>query len=92
MPITIHDQPTYALDCDRDQTPAEHDDGTPHLFDTEDAARKWARDNGWQVTTTTGEQLLCTECAIDAANEREHAEEIAAAVEYSLGVDSGWRL
>jgi hypothetical protein len=26
----------------------------------EEAAIKWARDNGWQVTTTTGEQLLCT--------------------------------
>lgn len=85
MPITTHDQPTYALDCDRCDAPAEHDDGTPVLFAEKTTAQTWARDNGWQTTTTTGEQLLCTECAIDAANEREEAEEIAAAVTYALG-------
>jgi hypothetical protein len=85
MPITRHDQPSYALDCDRCQIPAEHDDGTPTLFAEEATAIKWARDNGWQVTTTTGEQLLCAGCGIDAANEREHAEEINAAIEYAMG-------
>jgi hypothetical protein len=85
MPITIHDQPSYAIDCDRCDAPAEHDDGTPVLFAEKHAAATWARNNGWQVTTASGEQLLCTECAIDVANETEHAEEIAAAVQYATG-------
>lgn len=88
MPVTIHDQPSYAIDCDRCDTPAEHDDGTPTLFTEEDAATTWARNNGWQVTTSAGEQLLCTECAIDAANEQEHAQEIAAAIQYATGDQS----
>lgn len=85
MPIITHDQPSYAIDCDRCDTPAEHDDGTPTLFDDKDAAHNWARNNGWQAATTNGEQLLCNECAIDAANEQEQAQEIAAAVQYALG-------
>ncbi|BBB01052.1 hypothetical protein RVR_8288 [Actinacidiphila reveromycinica] len=81
MPITPLTKPTYALDCDRCGIPAEHDDGTPTLFESEDAARAWARDNGW----TVGDELLCTQDAIDAANQREHDEEIAAAIQYAMG-------
>jgi hypothetical protein len=81
MPIALHAQPSYALACDRCDIPAEHEDGTPTLFDTKDAASAWARDNGWRV----GDEFLCRDDAVDAANERDHAEEIAAAVQYAMG-------
>jgi hypothetical protein len=80
MPITLHDQPSYELTCDRCGAPAEHDDGTVVLFDTKATTRAWA-----SAEASIGDELLCAEDAVDAANEREHADEIAAAVQYAMG-------
>jgi hypothetical protein len=86
MPIARHDQPTYAVDCDRCDATAEHDDGTYALFVSEDAANQWARDNGWR--SSEHDQLLCTDCGIDAANEQEQFDEITAAMGFAMGADT----
>lgn len=86
MPITQHDQPVYKLvcgntDCLSEDWTALDQDHEIKYFDSQQAARDWGRLNGWDV----GDPVLCPADSAEARDRREHAEEIAAAINYALG-------
>jgi hypothetical protein len=81
MPITQHDQPVYKLicsndDCTADDWTALDEDGYTKYFDSHAHAREWGGLNGWETSPT----VLCPADAAEAREQREQAEDIAAAV------------
>jgi hypothetical protein len=85
MTITQHDQPVYKLVCDNtdcwhgDQTAVDEDNRTRY-FETRTDARDWGGLNGWQTDDT----VLCPADASEAREQREQAEDIAAAITDAL--------
>ncbi|MFE3031538.1 hypothetical protein ACFXKY_07805 [Streptomyces canus] len=85
MPITPHEQPVYKLVCDNpdcvhgDWTALDEDSRTRY-FETRTDAHDWGQLNGWQVD----DQVLCPADAAEAREQREQAEDIAAAVADAL--------
>lgn len=81
MPITEHDKPVYKLicsntDCGSDNWTALDEDGYTKYFDSQAHAREWGGLNGWHVDTP----VLCPADAAEAREQREQAQDIAAAV------------
>ncbi|MFC8339243.1 hypothetical protein ACFUJX_19845 [Streptomyces rubiginosohelvolus] len=81
MSIALHTEPVYALACNNCDTPAEVE-GEGHLwrFDSPELARDWAHVNGW---TGNAHTTLCPPCTAEAREREDHAQEIAAAVQYA---------
>jgi hypothetical protein len=85
MPITEHDKPVFKLvcsntDCTADDWTALDEDGYTRYFDSQAHAREWGGLNGWQL----GDRVLCPADAAEAREQREQAEDIAAAVTDAL--------
>lgn len=59
MSIVEYKRPVYSVQCDRCDIDGADDYGLPIRHDTDDAARRWALDQGWQVPEHAGEELLC---------------------------------
>lgn len=82
MPITLHDKPLYTLACDTCDYVADEDDEGTQLFDSPADARTWGQAAGWR--TLPDSPVLCPACAEEAGHAEDHAQEIAAAVQYAL--------
>lgn len=85
MPITQQVEPVYKLvcsntDCMSGDWTALDEDGRTRYFETRTDARDWGALNGWEV----GDRVLCPADAAEAAERREQAEDIAAAVADAL--------
>lgn len=86
MPITQQEEPVYKLvcdnaaDCDSEDWTALGEDDEIKYFDSKQHAREWGRVNGWEV----GDRVLCPREAAEAREQREQAEDIAAAVAEAL--------
>lgn len=85
VPITEHDKPVYKLTCSNehctsDDWTALDEDGHTKYFDSHAHAREWGGLNGWSVDSP----VLCPADAADAREQREQAEDIAAAVADAL--------
>ncbi|MFF7946980.1 hypothetical protein [Streptomyces griseorubiginosus] len=85
MPITQQEEPVYKLVCDNtdctseDWTALDPDDEIKY-FDDRQHAREWGRVNGWEV----GDRVLCPRDSAEVREQREQAEDIAAAVADAL--------
>jgi hypothetical protein len=85
MPITQQEEPVYKLVCDNTDCTSEDwtaldADGEIKYFDLAQHAREWGRANGWEA----GARVLCPRDAAEAREQREQAEDIAAAVADAL--------
>ncbi|MFF7949094.1 hypothetical protein [Streptomyces griseorubiginosus] len=85
MPITQQEEPVYKLVCDNtdctseDWTALDPDDEIKY-FELPQHAREWGRANGWEV----GDRVLCPRDSAEVREQREQAEDIAAAVADAL--------
>ena len=85
MPITRQVEPVYKLVCDNPDCVSEDwtaldPDGEIKYFGDRQHARAWGSVNGWQVS----DQVLCPADAAEAREQREQAEDIAAAITDAL--------